>query len=276
MAAARLYPSLEYSNRSPGFDARGAASTLATSASLSIGSSSLPPRSPESPAVWVSSWWIVMSDLSGGTPGRYLAIGSETVSLPSISNFRIAAAVNCLVTEPMQDTMSMVYGWFVSRSASPYAFFRSTVPSFATSTAPEYPYGTSRDRYRSTRAPISPATTSLAGCATTGAPPRHSAAAGTTITQARMRITRSLLAALPAGGLNGVYQMRRGPRTAVAGVTRPLSLAAPLARSPPAPRSGGPADGGPGACPSPRARAGPPGSSNTTGRTAAPPGPSGR
>ena len=51
---------------------------------------------------------MVMPALSGGTPGRYLAIGSAVVSFPSISSFRIAAAVNCLVTDPMHDTMSAV------------------------------------------------------------------------------------------------------------------------------------------------------------------------
>ncbi len=57
--------------------------------------------------------------LSSGTPGKYLETGSFTDSLPCISSFRIAAAVNCLVMDPMSNCVSSVNGCFFAWSARP-------------------------------------------------------------------------------------------------------------------------------------------------------------
>ncbi len=62
---------------------------------------------------------MVIPALSGGTPGRYFEMGSLVESLPSISSARTAAAVNCLVTEPMHETRSVVYACCASRFARP-------------------------------------------------------------------------------------------------------------------------------------------------------------
>ena len=40
-----------------------------------------------------------MAGLSAGTRPRWRPIGSRTLSLPMLSSFRIAAAVNCLVID---------------------------------------------------------------------------------------------------------------------------------------------------------------------------------
>ena len=48
--------------------------------------------------------------LTCGTLSKYVVIGSETRSCPSSSSFRIAAAVNCLVMEPMHEVVPGVQG----------------------------------------------------------------------------------------------------------------------------------------------------------------------
>jgi hypothetical protein len=52
------------------------------------------------------------------TSGRYDLIGSLTRSLPRSSSSRIAAAVNCLLTEASRNLVVGVFGMFHSRMAA--------------------------------------------------------------------------------------------------------------------------------------------------------------
>jgi hypothetical protein len=58
------------------------------------------------PEVCVRSWCRVIAALSAGTSEKYLAMGSATLSRPSSSSLRMAAAVNCLVMEPRHETVA--------------------------------------------------------------------------------------------------------------------------------------------------------------------------
>jgi hypothetical protein len=49
----------------------------------------------------------------------------------------IATAVNILFTDPIRKRVRRLFRIPLSRSASPYAWLKSTRPSLATSTAPE-------------------------------------------------------------------------------------------------------------------------------------------
>ena len=60
-----------------------------------------------------------MARLSSGTSRKWSVIGSDTESLPISSSFRIAAAVNCLVIEPVVNTVSEVTGRSSSGSILP-------------------------------------------------------------------------------------------------------------------------------------------------------------
>ena len=51
------------------------------------------------------------------------------------------AAVNCLVIEPVLNTVSDVLGTPSDRTAIPYPLSRMTLPSLATNRAPEKPKG---------------------------------------------------------------------------------------------------------------------------------------
>ena len=50
----------------------------------------------------------MMPRLSAGALGKKRVTGSVTRSFPSISSFRMAAAVNCLEMEPMSDAVAAV------------------------------------------------------------------------------------------------------------------------------------------------------------------------
>ena len=60
-----------------------------------------------------------------------------SLTLPASTSWRIATAVNILFIDPMRKRVRRVFGIRLLRSASPYAWLKSTRPSLATSTAPE-------------------------------------------------------------------------------------------------------------------------------------------
>ena len=73
---------------------------------------------------------------AGGASETCLLTRSSTESRPRSSSSRIAAAVNCLVTEPMRNFVAGELGISHSRFADPYPLFSRTLSPRATSTAP--------------------------------------------------------------------------------------------------------------------------------------------
>ena len=66
------------------------------------------------PLVWLRRWRMRMGFPKSGTSGTYLRTGSSSESLPSWQSRAMAAAVNCLATDPDSKTVS-------GRSRMPYS-----------------------------------------------------------------------------------------------------------------------------------------------------------
>ena len=62
------------------------------------------------PEVWVSRLRSVILSHAAGASGRNFLTGSSSVSLPRSSSRRIAAAVNCLVIDPMRELCGGIVG----------------------------------------------------------------------------------------------------------------------------------------------------------------------
>ena len=86
-------------------------------------------------------WWInsvtVTVDAHAGNSVRYFDSGSSSESLPDPASSRAALAVNCLDTEPMSKTVSVVIASPVAMSAAPRSPVQTTLP--AEPTAAEQP-----------------------------------------------------------------------------------------------------------------------------------------
>ena len=67
---------------------------------------------------------------------RYLVKSSSNESLFASTNFNIAAAVNCLVTEPISKIPLLGIGTESSKFAIPYDLFNSISPFLNTRMAP--------------------------------------------------------------------------------------------------------------------------------------------
>src|SRR6476659_8498389 len=65
----------------------------------------------------------------------YLRTGSSSESLPSLASNKTEAAVNCFDTDPASKMVSVVLRTSCSRSAMPYAFWRTLAPPTPTPTA---------------------------------------------------------------------------------------------------------------------------------------------
>src|SRR5579884_1639807 len=73
--------------------------------------------------------------LPGAYCGTYFPSGSESASFPCSFNCKIAAAVNCLVIEPISNRVCTSTGAFVPISRTPKPLSNVTVPSRMTATA---------------------------------------------------------------------------------------------------------------------------------------------
>ena len=73
---------------------------------------------------------------AGGTSAMYFEIGSSSFSLPRSCKSRMAAAVNCLVTEPSLNRVRGEFGTPHSMLAFPNPLLNRTCPPRAISTAP--------------------------------------------------------------------------------------------------------------------------------------------
>ena len=89
----------------------------------------------------VSRSLIVIARLSRGTPGMNRSIRSPTRSRRIVCSLRIAAAVNCLVIDPMSYPVLHRAGMRFARSAHPKLSQATRRPPRATSTVPLAPVG---------------------------------------------------------------------------------------------------------------------------------------
>src|SRR5206468_5349702 len=71
------------------------------------------------PEVCVKSWRTVIAAQPEGVRSMYLAIGSSSDSLPSVTSVMIAMAVNTFVTDARSKTVSAVTGTASSTDARP-------------------------------------------------------------------------------------------------------------------------------------------------------------
>ena len=97
------------------------------------------PMSPVSPLVCSSSCSTVTPAAGPPNPGTRSPARSVSASLPSSTRANTAAAVNALLTEPMANTVSTVFGVPVAASAVPYAARQSGSPPVETATVPLKP-----------------------------------------------------------------------------------------------------------------------------------------
>jgi hypothetical protein len=105
------------------------------------------------PDVCVSNCSIVMSRLSAGTGPRNRLIRSLTRSRPIASSFRIAAAVNCFVIDPVSYTVRQLAGVPAARSAVPKPPQYASSSPRAAITVPLAPAGRVRWRKSATDSP---------------------------------------------------------------------------------------------------------------------------
>ncbi len=71
------------------------------------------------PLVWFSAIRMVTGVPYSGSSGMYFRIGSSSESLPWTASWAMAAAVNCLATDPDSTTENSLSGVAISRLAMP-------------------------------------------------------------------------------------------------------------------------------------------------------------